>query len=35
MTGYSGEEAGEIMHYIAIVFTFPHNKTFDGSLASA
>ena len=24
--------AGEIMHYIADYFTFPHNKTFDGSL---
>ena len=23
---------GEIMHYIADYFTFPHNKTFDGSL---
>ena len=24
--------AGEVMHYIADYFTFPHNKTFDGSL---
>ena len=24
--------AGEIMHYSADYFTFPHNKTFDGSL---
>ena len=24
--------AGEIMHYIADYFTFPHNKTVDGSL---
>ena len=24
--------AGEIMHYIADYFTFPHNRTFDGSL---
>ena len=23
---------GEIMHYIADYFTFPHNKTFEGSL---
>ena len=24
--------AGEVMHYIADYFTFPHNKTFDGTL---
>ena len=24
--------AGEVMHYIADYFTFPHNRTFDGSL---
>ena len=24
--------SGEVMHYIADYFTFPHNKTFDGTL---
>lgn len=24
--------AGEVLHYIADYFTFPHNKTFDGTL---
>lgn len=24
--------AGEVMHYIADYFTFPHNRTFDGTL---
>ena len=23
---------GEVMHYIADYFTFPHNRTFDGTL---
>lgn len=32
MTGYSGRRSGEVMHYIADYFTFPHNKTFDGTL---
>ena len=32
MTGCSGGESGKIMHYIADYFTFPHNRTFDGTL---
>ena len=27
-----GRRSGEVMHYIADYFTFPHNKTFDGTL---